>query len=140
MLRVSQESLFHIPVLITAVTAVVLYLFLFVLSTRVSLSRAKHGASLTDDGNPELIVKVRQCGNFTEFVPFILILMLIAELNGVEALVLTVAGVIFVISRIGHPLSLDFQNMHTPLRSLSHGGTLLTGLICIIAMISEMVN
>ena len=140
MLRVLHEPVGHMAVLVTTVTAAILYFFLFVLSTRVSLSRAKHGASLTDDGNPELTVKIRQCANFTEFVPFMLILMLVAELNGIDTLVLTVAGVILVISRVVHPLSLDTQNMHKPLRSLSHGGTLLTGLICIVATIWELVG
>ena len=140
MLQVLHESVGHMPVLVTTITVAVLYFFLFVLSTRVSLSRAIHNASLTDDGIPDLIVKISQCGNFTEFVPFMLILMLIAELNGVDSLVLTVAGVILVTSRVVHPLSLNIENMHKPLRSLSHGGTLLTGLICIAATMWEWVG
>ena len=87
---------------ITTIYAALAGLFLFYLSLRVSLGRDKHKLSLGDGGEKDMIKRVRQQGNFTEYAPMTLILMALAEAQGAPAGVLHAIGIALVLSRLGH--------------------------------------
>ena len=73
---------------------------------RVSSVRSATGISFGDGGNPLLLQRVRQHGNFIEWVPFVLILMMLAEGLGAPAFYLHISGALLVLGRIAHPFGL----------------------------------
>jgi uncharacterized membrane protein YecN with MAPEG domain len=66
---------------------------------------------------------VRAHGNLIEYAPLFLILMLIAELNGLSSLYLHISGIIFTAGRFMHGLVFSFMKPNMILRV---GGMILT--------------
>jgi uncharacterized membrane protein YecN with MAPEG domain len=95
-------------VIITPIYAGLLALWFFVLSYRVI--RLRHqGTSLGDGGNPELLRRVRAHGNFSEYVPFILLMIGMLELGHFPAILLHVLGITLVVARLLHGYALSFR-------------------------------
>ena len=72
-------------------------LFLAVLGIIVSANRGKLGIGLGDGGNEDLRRLIRIHGNFSEYVPIILIAMAIAEMGGASAGLIWTGGVLLVL-------------------------------------------
>ena len=93
--------------IVTPTYAGLLALVFFVLSLRVVALRG-HGASLGDGGNPVLLRRIRAHGNFTEYVPFILLMMGILELSHFSTYLLHAIGIVLVAARLMHGYALSF--------------------------------
>lgn len=91
---------------ITALYAGLLGLVLFGLAVKTILMRRKLKVGLGDGGTAELLQCTRATGNFIEYVPLVLVLMLLLELNGVPALLLHGCGAALVVARLAHALGL----------------------------------
>lgn len=91
---------------ITLATASALALVVLLLAGRVSASRFKHRISIGDQGNEELLVRMRTLSNFVEYVPLILILMALLEAVGGDRTILAWTGVLLVVSRILHAIGM----------------------------------
>lgn len=87
---------------ITALFAGLMLLMQMVFGVIVSANRGKLGINHGDGGNAKLLKHVRVHGNFSEYVPMILIAMAIAELTGASAGLLWTGGAVLVISRLVH--------------------------------------
>ncbi|WP_027830034.1 MAPEG family protein [Marinobacter sp. HL-58] len=87
---------------VSAVFAAVLGLLLIVLSILVSRFRLKYKKNLgvTDDRDFEAAVRAH--GNLVEYAPLGLIMLAIAELNGVASGLVYWTGMAFVVGRILH--------------------------------------
>lgn len=87
---------------VTAVFAAVLGLLLVVLSGMVSRFRLKYRKSLgtTDDRDFEAVVRAQ--GNLVEYAPLGLIMLAVAELNGVHSGLVYWTGMVFVVGRVLH--------------------------------------
>ncbi len=87
---------------VTAVFAAVLGLLLVVLSGMVSRFRLKYKKSLgtTDDRDFEAVVRAQ--GNLVEYAPLGLIMLAVAELNGVHSGLVYWTGMVFVVGRVLH--------------------------------------
>jgi uncharacterized protein len=96
-------------ILITSIYAAVLAIIMVALSSHVSAKRANANVSILDGGNAELALRMRRHGNFVENVPMALLLMLLAELDGVGAIWLHAAGVLLVVGRILHAVGLSAE-------------------------------
>jgi uncharacterized membrane protein YecN with MAPEG domain len=94
--------------IITPIYAGLLALWFFVLSYRVIRLRG-HGASLGDGGNPELLRRIRAHGNFSEYVPFILLMIGMLELSHFPAILLHVLGITLLVARLLHGYALSFR-------------------------------
>ncbi|MFC3229040.1 MAPEG family protein [Marinibaculum pumilum] len=81
-------------------------LVMAVLSIRVPMRRFATGIAWGDGGDPELATRIRVFGNFIEYVPFILLLMLMIEMAGGAAWFLHAAGLILLAMRLLHAVSL----------------------------------
>lgn len=68
----------------------------------VSRLRGQMQVGLGDGGAKVLQRAVRVHGNFVEFVPFALILMLAAELQGAPAIVVHALGIALLVARAAH--------------------------------------
>ncbi len=110
---------------VTPLYALPLALILLILWMRVSSVRSATGISFGDGGNQMLLQRVRQHGNFIEWVPFVLILMMLAEGMGAPAMYLHISGVLLVIGRIAHPFGLVPGNAGHPLRYVGNGTNIL---------------
>lgn len=95
------------PAPITALYAGLLALLLIALASRIPLLRRKHHVGIGSGGNAELSLAIRVHGNAIEYIPAGLILLLIAELNGMPAWFLHSAGGAFFLARIMHAFGLS---------------------------------
>ncbi|RXD03524.1 MAPEG family protein [Sphingomonas sp. UV9] len=109
-----------LPVTLTiAAAAAVVNLWL---AFRIVTIRLKDKVLLGDNGDTLLQGRMRAHANFTEYAPFILILLGLIELAGGSTLWLWIAGVVFVIARIAHAFGMD-RTTSSPARA---GGALAT--------------
>ncbi len=99
--------------------------------------RGKTNVSIYDGGNPELAAAIRRHANWTEYVPFALLLLLLLELNGASAGLLHGLGLTLLASRIVHPFGLDPVVMRRPLRAIGAAGTMIVITIAIVALLVE---
>lgn len=89
-------------VMITPIYAGLLGILLLVLSYLVSRLRRRNRISIGDGGLPSLTAAIRVQGNFTEYVPLAVILLLILELMGLPAWLLHAIGIALVLGRLLH--------------------------------------
>lgn len=107
----------------------------FALWIRVTSTRSELSCSIGDRGDLSLLQKIRQHGNFIEWVPFVLILMVLAEAQGADRLWLHAAGILLVVGRLAHPFGLRIDNAGHPLRYVGNGANILAVLVLAIALI-----
>jgi uncharacterized membrane protein YecN with MAPEG domain len=120
---------------ITTLYALPLIAIWFVLWIRVTSARSALNCSFGDGGDMKLLQKIRQHGNFIEWVPFTLILMVLAEAQGTGAAWLYAAGALLVIGRIAHPFGLRADTAGHPLRYVGNGTNVLAVFILAIALV-----
>jgi len=115
--------------IVTPLYAGILAILFFVLSMRVVKLRG-HGASFGDGGNPVLLRRMRAHGNFSEYVPFILLMMAMLELSRHSLYLLHALGITLVIARLLHGYALSFTEKFGFGR---FWGTALTYLVMVVA-------
>jgi len=120
---------------VTTTYALPLIAIWFALWIGVTSSRSTANASLGDAGSPELLLKIRRHGNFIEWVPFVLVLMILAEAQGAGAPWLHAAGALLLIGRDAHPCGLKIDTAGHPLRYVGNGTNILAVVILAIALI-----
>lgn len=91
---------------ITALYAAALTLVYLALSISVIRRRQRDRAAWGDDGDGPLMRIVRAHGNFAEYVPMVLILLLLAEMQGVAAPLLHLTGASLLTGRLVHAFGL----------------------------------
>ena len=77
------------------------------LSFAVIFKRRKYLVGIGDGGEKDLSQAIRVHGNFAEYVPFALLLLLLAEINHANPLLLHGIGVALIISRLLHAIGLS---------------------------------
>ena len=110
-----------------------IFIFLFM---RVSSRRTDLKASIGYANDDALHERIRHHGNFVEWVPFVLILMLLAEANGGNSIAVHSAGGLLVVGRVLHPLGLTATNPAHPLRIAGNSLNLLA--VAILAVVIVM--
>lgn len=101
-----RNDRFMLQTHITAFYGGLLGITFMYLSILVINGRRSAKISLGDGGNPHFLGLIRAHGNFAEYVPLILVLMLVAEINLAPSWVLHSAGVALLIGRIIHAYGL----------------------------------
>lgn len=119
---------------ITSLYAIPLAVIFLALWIGVTKTRSALDVSIGDAGNIDLHERIRRHGNFAEWVPMILILMVLAEGQGAGPLWLHAAGVLVVVGRIVHPLGLRADNATHPLRIAGNSACILATLTLTIAL------
>jgi uncharacterized protein len=99
--------------LITSLYAAPLALMAIGLSTHVTMLRAKTGISIMDGGNTSLAERIRRHGNFIETVPVVLLLMMLAELNGIGNIWLHISGALLISGRLLHAMGMRYDKAAT---------------------------
>ena len=127
---------------ITISYSIILITFMLILAFRIIDLR---GSPVTKFLHPEdrvvdedtLYRAVRGHGNLIEYAPLFLILMLIAELNGLASTYLHSSGIIFTIGRLMHGIVFSFMKPNMILRV---GGMILTFTGFIILITSSLIH
>lgn len=125
--------------MITGLYAGFLGLFLALLSIRVIGLRGNpvfKFMAFRNFGDETLQRAIRGHGNLAEFAPIMLIMMLIAEINGASAVTLHSLGGIFLVGRLAHGICFGFLRRSMILRI---GGIALT-LTALISMALELLR
>lgn len=121
--------------IVTPLYAGLLALWFLVLSVRVARNRGKRQVSLGDGGDTMLQRMIRAQGNFAEYVPMVLVLLVILELSHFSTYVLHGLGIALVLGRLLHGYALGFSKQFMFGRvfgTVLTFATLLTaGLLCI---------
>jgi uncharacterized membrane protein YecN with MAPEG domain len=92
---------------ITLTTAGATALIAFWLAMRTGNVRRAAKVSIGDGGDPALTCRMRAQANFTEYAPFILILIALIEFTAGSSIWLWAASVAFLVARLAHPLGMD---------------------------------
>ncbi len=92
--------------LITPFYAALAAAILIVLSLRVIGLRRSRGVAIGDGGDDGVARRIRAQGNFAEYTPLALVLILLLELGGAPAWQLHLLGVALILGRILHAWSL----------------------------------
>lgn len=121
--------------LITSLYAVPLGVMGFGLAAHVIMLRTKTGVSIMDGGNIHLAERIRRHGNFIENVPLVLLLMALAELNGVGSMWLHASGGLLIIGRLLHAAGLKHDQPTAIGRTAGISITILSGLIAIVGIL-----
>ncbi len=87
---------------ITAFYASLLAVFMLFLSIQVIIQRRESKVSLGAGEDRHMLQMMRAHANFIEYVPFCLVLMLVAELNQASSLLLHIVGWTLLIARFLH--------------------------------------
>mgnify|MGYP001544498271 FL=1 len=107
-------------------------IFALVLSFRAGFYRGSVGIPILygDPVDKELVERVRRHQNFLEYVPMVLILMAVIELNGGSTRFLFAIGFLLVVARLAHAVGLKHDNMGHVGRLIGAAGTALITLVC----------
>ena len=95
---------------ITAVYASLFGLLLIFLSSRVVRWRRELSVGLGDGGEESLLRAQRAQANFIEYVPIALLLLAVAESQGLTGWLLHTSGVILVLARLVHAWGLSMSS------------------------------
>ena len=125
---------------VTSLYAIPLAIIYFVLIMQVIFLRSSLSLSIGDGGNKDLHERIRRHGNFVEWVPMVLILLLVAEARGTGTLWLHAAGALLTIGRVLHPLGLKADAPTHPLRIAGNVGAMLATIILIVSLILSQFN
>ena len=118
----------------TALYAIPLTVLCLVLWFRVTKLRAELKVSIGDAGNAALHERIRQHGNFIEWTPMVLLLMVLAESNGAGTLWLHAGGGLLLAGRLIHPFGLKAGNAAHPLRIVGNSASLLAMITLLVSL------
>ncbi len=109
---------------ITLVTAGILGVFFFGLSLLTIYTRAKTNTSLGAGESDLMSRRIRMHGNFSEYVPILLIILFLLESAGVHYWFLVSYSVVIIFGRIMHAYGLSQKNTVNKFRIIGMQGTL----------------
>ena len=121
---------------ITALYAALLAPLFILLSARIIQLRRTGIAAFGDGGNPELQRRIRVQANFTEYVPFALILMALAESEGASPPLLHLLGLALLAGRLCHAYGVSQSPNIMPLRV---AGVVLTAAMMAVAALACLI-
>jgi uncharacterized protein len=119
---------------VTPFYAGLLALLFLVLSVRVSLHR-QSGVTLGDGGDARLLRVIRGHGNFAEYVPLILVMMVMLEIDRTSIYVLHALGIVLLIGRALHGYALSFTQRYKFGRVFGIGSTWVVLAVCAVLCI-----
>ncbi|MBD8892264.1 MAPEG family protein [Roseibium litorale] len=124
------------PFIVTPLYAGILALIYVYLAIRVVALRRKFWISIGDKGNEQLLRQQRVHGNFAEYVPLCLLLMLFTELQIVLVWATHALGAALVAGRILHALGVGREPESLTMRTY---GMLLTFAVLIVGGLLNIV-
>lgn len=119
---------------VTTISASVLSLFFVIISLNVVKLRVKYKVSMGTNGHEDLKRTIRAHGNFSEYVPVALVLMLCSEANHANWKILSILAALLILGRVFHAYAFIFNIKHLQFRQR---GMVLTFIaICCLALLN----
>ncbi len=125
---------------ITGPYVAALALVMILLQIRVIIARTRTKVMFGDGGDMALLLAIRRHGNFIETVPMAVILMALAEGQGLSGAWLHAAGLILLVSRLVHPFGLAASGRVLPIRIAGTVGTWVAMLIPACALLLPLIG
>jgi len=125
---------------VTSIYAALLALIFIVISFWVSAGRGKYGVNVGDGGNPNLLARMRAHANFAEYVPLILILVLLLEGRRTSIYIIHLLLLPLLIARILHPFGMVAPSGSSQSKICRGLGAGVTFLVLIIAAVLLLVK
>jgi uncharacterized membrane protein YecN with MAPEG domain len=100
----------------------------------IARTRGAMKVSIGDAGDTTLLLRIRRHGNFVEWVPMVLIMMMLGEGLGAPAMYLHISGALLLLGRVVHPFGLKADNAAHPLRYLGNSSNILAlvnAMVCV---------
>ncbi len=119
---------------VTPIYTLVVALIWLILWFRVRNRRAELKQSIGDGGDAELLLRIRQHGNCSEWAGFLLLLMIVAEGSGATGVFLHISGVLLIIGRIAHPFGLKTDVSGHPMRYVGNATNLVAAVVLIVLL------
>lgn len=127
------------PAPITLLYAGLAGLFMAALSIRVPIRRGQLDVPWGDGDDVKLATRIRVFGNFIEYVPTLLLLLLLLELSGVGATLLHGLGVAMLLVRGVHAVALTARVPLSSGRKAGRGlGAMGTWLVLVVAALAAV--
>ena len=120
---------------ITPFYAGVMALMFVILSVRVVNVRRKFRTAIGDGGSRLLMRRIRAHANFAEYVPMVLLLMAVAELQGAPVWAIHVIGLMLLVGRVVHASNISQESEKIPIRVI---GMVFTFTALIIAALANI--
>ena len=127
----------HVPA-ITGFYLGILALLYLVLGLQVSRLRRGHRVVFGDGDNIKLRSAIRAHGNFTEYVPIIVLLVALLEISGLPAMRVHLLMGGLLVARLLHPLGMYVGPRTMQFQICRVGGILLTWLVLLAAAIMAL--
>lgn len=102
--------------IITTLTASLLAILFLIISLKIIKLRKHYKISLGASGHDDLELVIRAHGNFAEYTPITLILMLCAEANKANSILLFIIALFFILGRMMHAYAFIFNKQHFKFR------------------------
>ena len=110
-------------------------LLMLVLAGRVAVLRRQHKIGVGERGNKQLAKAIGAHGNAVDNIPLALLLFMLAELQGANAVLLSICGAVFVVARCMNAFGV---NRHVGLSFSRFYGIILTWLILLILLLINL--
>lgn len=94
---------------VTPLYAILLTLLFLVLAARVIFERRGNKFAYGNNDSHRIEAKIRAHANWAEYVPIALLLMLMAEIQGIAAVWLHLTGIILLVGRMLHGFGMSFK-------------------------------
>jgi uncharacterized membrane protein YecN with MAPEG domain len=107
-------------------------ILLIVLSANVMRLRGRYKVGIGDDGREDLALAIRVQGNFIEYVPIALLLLLCVDLVGHAKWIVHALGIALIVGRVLHAYGLSRSSVESFGRA---AGTVLTLLVLIVGAV-----
>ncbi len=122
---------------VTALTAILLAPIFIRLAFGVIKKRRVHQVALGAGEHPDLEAAIRAHGNFAEYVPFALLLLLVGELNGAPIWLLGISAVALVVGRLIHSQAIPAGDLANRVRAmkLTFGALMLGAVANLVALV-----
>ncbi len=120
-------------VTITLLYATLVGIVGLILQSMIGPLRGRHNVSLDDGGRKDLTEAIRRHANWAENAPYILLMMALIEINGASPGLMHGLGLLFLLSRILHPIGIDADRLANPVRIVAMAGTVFATVGVIVA-------
>jgi uncharacterized membrane protein YecN with MAPEG domain len=125
-----------IPVIVPTYAAILVLIFVF-LSVRVIQMRASAKIGIGTGNNPEMERRIRVHGNFAEYVPLALLLLVFMEMQQHSRYLIHILCIALIVARVVHAIGVTPVNENFPMRVAS---ALTTFAVLAIAAIALLIN
>ncbi len=126
--------------MVTGLYAGVAAVFLVFLSIRIIGLRRGKKISVGPAGDPDLERAMRVQANFVEYTPLFIVMLAIAELNGLPVAIVHVFGSLFLLARLSHFAGFRSESAPGRLRVFGMAGTFILLLSAAAVNVSQVLT